>query len=538
MHAFQGYFFRLLAAFLLTVTTLEVSRPQVPPADTPAVDPVLAYTAFLGGRDRTGTPISVAVDAGGNFYVAGTIRNANFPTVNALQSEYTPGECRQSVKLPILEPCPDIFIAKLNSSGTALVYSTYLGGADIDTVSDIAVDARGYAYIVGYTSSENFPITVNRQPGTPPIPGSFVMKLSPDGSRIIYSTRLVNGAVGARAIAVDGSGSAYVTGLATPTFPRINGLPFEIGGVLMFKSTDGGEAWRVSNRGLQGPLRSTVAAAVTPQGSSVIYTAAFDKLFKSEDQGANWQRVDFGPLSLDFFQAIAVEPENASTIYLATRGTMIKSIDGGASWREINNGLPEGDRDVTAVAISPSEPSTVYIGTSRIYKSIDGGGRWRPTALTSLAPILRVEGLQVDPANSSVVYASVTESAGRFKPRLFKTQDAGTAWRPIEQGLEQALLPNTWGPIPLAIDPTMPSTLYSGTRVGVFKSVDAGEFWTPANSGIEDDRGLTAPVGILTMDPANPPHSTPVQGSSYSKRLTEPQAGAWSKGSFPLISRT
>ena len=136
------------------------------------------------------------------------------------------------------------------------------------------------------------------------------------------------------------------------------------------------------------------------------------------------------------------------------------------------------------------------------------------------------------------MYASVTESAGRFKPRLFKTQDAGTAWRPIEQGLEQALLPNTWGPIPLAIDPTMPSTLYSGTRVGVFKSVDAGEFWTPANSGIEDDRGLTAPVGILTMDPANPPHSTPVQGSSYSKRLTEPQAGAWSKGSFPLISRT
>ena len=158
MHAFQGYFFRLLAAFLLTVTTLEVSRPQVPPADTPAVDPVLAYTAFLGGRDRTGTPISVAVDAGGNFYVAGTIRNANFPTVNALQSEYTPGECRQSVKLPILRTFARIFfIAKLNSSGTALVYSTYLGGADIDTVSDIAVDARGYAYIVGYTSSEKLP---------------------------------------------------------------------------------------------------------------------------------------------------------------------------------------------------------------------------------------------------------------------------------------------------------------------------------------------------------------------------------------------
>ena len=191
------------------------------------------------------------------------------------------------VKLPILEPCPDIFIAKLNPSGTALVYSTYLGGADIDTVSDIAVDARGYAYIVGYTSSENFPITVNLQPGTPPIPGSFVMKLSPDGSRIIYSTRLVRGA-GPRAIAVDGSGSAYVTGSAGSALPRINSLPLEISEGSMFKSTDGGETWRVSNRGLQTrfALRSTLAAAATPQGSSVIYATTYNKLFRSEDQGA------------------------------------------------------------------------------------------------------------------------------------------------------------------------------------------------------------------------------------------------------------
>ena len=110
-------------------------------------------------------------------------------------------------------------------AGSALVYSTYLGGSGADGGNGIAVDSSGNAYVTGSTNSTNFP-TMN--PLQPAIGGSgqnaFVTKLNPSGSSLVYSTYLGgsgNAGDGGTGIAVDSSGNAYVTGATTqPISPR------------------------------------------------------------------------------------------------------------------------------------------------------------------------------------------------------------------------------------------------------------------------------------------------------------------------------
>src|SRR5207302_452628 len=85
----------------------------------------------------------ITVDASGSAYVAGGTASTDFPTVNAAQARYA-GRV-------------DVFVAKLNPAGSALLYSTYLGGSDQDDLSGVAIDAAGEAYVVGETLSANFP---------------------------------------------------------------------------------------------------------------------------------------------------------------------------------------------------------------------------------------------------------------------------------------------------------------------------------------------------------------------------------------------
>src|SRR4029077_18681903 len=114
----------------------------------------------------------IAVDASGNAYVTGYTQSANFPTtVNAFQSA-SPGP-------------GDAFVFKLNSSGNALLYSTYLGGSDGDFAYGIAVDSSGNAYVTGDTHSLNFPMAGPLQATCGSCPGgvnAFVSKLNPAGS--------------------------------------------------------------------------------------------------------------------------------------------------------------------------------------------------------------------------------------------------------------------------------------------------------------------------------------------------------------------
>ncbi|TMI78000.1 MAG: hypothetical protein E6H04_13225 [Bacillati bacterium ANGP1] len=174
----------------------------------------LVYSTYLGGSAiDTDVGRAIAVDADGNAYVTGNTYSNDFPT--------TPYAYQQS-----LGGSADAFVTKLSPDGSALVYSTYLGGSDYDAGYGIAVGPSGCAYVIGVTSSANFPLNEAYQTTFGGIQDAFVTKLSADGSALVYSTYLGGSMSDAgRSIAVftdTGSGLeyAFVTGqTSSPDFP-------------------------------------------------------------------------------------------------------------------------------------------------------------------------------------------------------------------------------------------------------------------------------------------------------------------------------
>jgi hypothetical protein len=175
------------------------------------IDPTLVYSTYLAGTggSYTDDAAGIAVDASGNAYVTGSTYSVDFPT--------TPG----GFQLTYRGKYGDAFVTKLNAAGSALVYSTYLGGSDADTGKDIRVDSSGNAYVIGETASPDFPTTPGAYLTSPPVWASFLTKLNAAGSALVYST-YISGVAGGR-IAIDASGSAYVTGTTSysllPTTP-------------------------------------------------------------------------------------------------------------------------------------------------------------------------------------------------------------------------------------------------------------------------------------------------------------------------------
>jgi hypothetical protein len=170
----------------------------------------LVYSSFLGGSNED-CGSGIAVDGSGNAYVVGTTDSTDFPTANPFQPTLTGN-------------VSNAYVTKVNAAGSALVYSTYLGGSKEDNGAAIAVDAAGSAYVAGTTNSGNFP-TVNAVQGTKG--GGFdawVTKFNPAGSALVYSTFLGGtGDDGVNGIALDPSLNVYVTGDTTsanfPTTP-------------------------------------------------------------------------------------------------------------------------------------------------------------------------------------------------------------------------------------------------------------------------------------------------------------------------------
>ncbi len=169
----------------------------------------LIFSTYLGGAATDGAT-SVAVDAAGNVYVAGVTNSPDLRTVNPLQARHGGG-------------LSDGFVAKLNPLGSELIYATYLGGGRVDRIIRFVVDAAGAAYVTGDTDSADFPTANARQPIYRGGTDAFVAKINPSGSALVYSTFLGGSGIdGGSAIAVEAGGAAVVTGFtASVNFPTV-----------------------------------------------------------------------------------------------------------------------------------------------------------------------------------------------------------------------------------------------------------------------------------------------------------------------------
>jgi hypothetical protein len=182
------------------IARYDTSRPLV-------IDPVLSYATYLGGSSND-IAHAIAVDGSGSAYVTGVTSSTNFPGVGG-----------NSIR-PANSGSDDVFVTKLNAAGSAIVYSTYLGGSGADIGHAIAVDSAGNAYVTGETNSGTPTPTSVPFPTTAAFDASynlggdaFVSKLNAAGNALLYSTFLGGGGTErAYGIAVDASGAAYVTG--------------------------------------------------------------------------------------------------------------------------------------------------------------------------------------------------------------------------------------------------------------------------------------------------------------------------------------
>jgi uncharacterized repeat protein (TIGR01451 family) len=219
----------------------------------------LLYCTFLGG---SGSGLgdfgySIAVDTNGNAYITGKTDSSDFPTTgSALQTSYAGGD-------------DDVFISKINSTGTDLIYSSFLGGSGDDEGYSIAVDGIGNAYITGRTESADFTTTAGAFLEEVPFSSrrAFVSKIDSSGSSLEYSTYFGgSGGVWANAIAVDSAANAYICGVIfANTLSTLNAFQ--------------------ENHGDNGGFSDAFITVLNPTGTGLIYSSYL---------GGSWRDEAFG----------------------------------------------------------------------------------------------------------------------------------------------------------------------------------------------------------------------------------------------------
>ncbi len=262
------------------VPAYDKSRPLI-------IDPVLSYSTFLGGAN-TDAGYGIAADDAGNVFVAGTTVSVNFPTKTPFQT-VSGGNF-------------DVFVTKIDPTGAALVYSTYLGGSGSDRVTGMALDGSGSIHIGGTTTSTNFPTTASgfqRTPGggtcgTEACSDAFVAKVKPDGTGLDYSTYLGGSSADlAAGIVLDSEGNVYIAGATESiNFPTAAALQPALAGAadaFLTKLNPGGTVLVYSTYLGGSATDNGQAIAVDSSGNATVagYTFSTDFPTASPLQGAS-----------------------------------------------------------------------------------------------------------------------------------------------------------------------------------------------------------------------------------------------------------
>jgi photosystem II stability/assembly factor-like uncharacterized protein len=264
---------------------------------------------------------------------------------------------------------------------------------------------------------------------------------------------------------------------------------YQAGGV--WRSTDGGNRWRLSSRGIPDGT-GVYSLAVDPSHPSTIYAGtAGAGVFRSENAGSTWTPVGQGLPTDDQIAAIAVAPSDSNVLYAGTcdlicvshfggaADGVYRSTDRGATWERAGTGIPVHAK-IQSVSVDPTDARTVLAGKSEgeIYRTAEGGDTWtevRPRDESGTRALAR------DPSNPQTVYAGL-EGAG-----VSKSLDGGLTWTEMNSGLTLR------GVLTLAIDPMQPQTLFAGTgeslsgKAVIYRTDDGAAHWSASAAGVSTD---------------------------------------------------
>ena len=374
------------------------------------IDPTLVYSTYLGGGGyydgfEYNQASAIAVDGSGSAYVTGFTRSPNFPTTPNSYRSAMPSGCDPQYD----SPCEFVFVTKFSPDGSSLVYSTFIGNFAFGY--GIAVDASGSAYVTGSAGS-GFPTTAGALQTSDPSSGAsaFITKLSPDGSALAYSTYLggTGGEVG-HAIAVDGSGNAYVAGQTySHDFPTVSPI-------------------QATNHSASGS--NAFVAEINSSGSALVYSTYLGGSYSNTSvccfgDAASGIAVDASggayvvgsTSSTDFPTANAFQPTNHGTanIYGATINAFVAKISAGGSALVYSTYLggsgPNGDNG-TAVAVDASGNAYVT-GSSDSADFPTTPGAFQPTRPNSNQYFSHAFVTKFSADGSALAYSTYSGSSG------------------------------------------------------------------------------------------------------------------------------
>jgi photosystem II stability/assembly factor-like uncharacterized protein len=453
---------------------------------------------------------AIVADAKGNAYVAGFTGSAAFP-------DNPPGAVTHNAGNL------DIFVAKLNPTGTKVDWLTFLGGTGDDAPTALARDASsGELYVAGLTNSVDFPTTAGViQPAANGPEQGFIASISSNGMSFGFVTYLGGGKQDvAGALALTSSGLVVGGSSASTGFPVLNAIQPAFAGfsTSLYASADSGTTWTAADTGLPAVVLGLAPEPSSPGGMLAVsgfdpgmggsYAADSFAWFRTSNGGASWTRTGLASGFLWYYPdgaQLVPAPSNPAVIYTAypfssamdngaslTHGTSFvafRSSDDGATWQYLATPPAASSDGLAGIAVSPTNADEVVEISQQgaVFQSTDGGA--------SFTQISTIPGGGASWSYPQTVAGSPDGSIYVGGCSLYKSTDFGSTWTTLPVG-------GCVGDV--AVSPSNPSVVYAanawGSTMNVYQSTNAGATWTQVTSpGIGD-----AEAAALAVGPSNP----------------------------------